>query len=247
MLVPTLPTPAMNRRSKLKNEMSNHDAPPPMKNKQMKKKQLHMGRRLRQIKKRLSSSKSISKSSFKENEAEVEEHDGHLSQETSTTTSSTSSLGQTLLQEEDEEDAPPLIIDTTISMMATTLKPRVKSMFEEGEEDMMIMMPMMPSMPLPATPWSPSPTPTEADDTADDWGVFASIQDDDDDNNDNDNDTDTDNDEEEEHDSSPQYHNYISKSASVRSLSFTTKKTTTNPCFQPLARLPNFAATAGSE
>merc|ERR1712238_616814 len=100
-------------------------------------------------------------------------------------------------------------------MMITTLKPRVRSMFEEDQEDMMMMLPMMPSMPLPATPWSPSPTPTEADDTADDWGVFASIQDDDDDD-------DREEEEEEEHEISPKYinFNYKSKSSSVRS-SFT--------------------------
>mmetsp|Transcript_30220 Transcript_30220/g.30690 ORF Transcript_30220/g.30690 Transcript_30220/m.30690 type:complete len:446 (+) Transcript_30220:290-1627(+) len=228
-MIPALPTPAMNRSSKLQNERSNNDnAPPPMK-KQMKKKQLQMGRRLRQLKKRLSaSSKAVSQSSSKEEE---EEEGNSLLQGTSTT-SSTSSLGQTSSQEEDT----PLIIDM-MSMM-TTLKPRVRSLFEEGYEEDMRMMPLMPSMPLPAAPWSPSTCDggAIADDTADDWGVFASIQDNDDD----------DDREEEEHESSPKYINFNYKSKSSSRLSFT--KITTNPCFQPHhAHLPVSAATAGSE
>jgi len=259
MPAPALPTPAMNQSSsKQKNAMShsNNDND----NMKKKKKQLQMGRRLRQIKKRLSLTKSKTSSSSKQEEkGEV-----CLSPGTSATTS-TSSFGPTS-QEEEDDDAP---IFDMLTMMTTTLKPRVQSMFHEEEQ---MMMPMMPVLSAPPCPLSSSTddavvvavttlplasfsskldtalsvfSPNEgdgdddvgdvvADVTADDWGIFTSYYDDEEK-------------EEKDHKSEDQTHNdhHQSKPFSSRS-SFT--KHTSNPCFPPRAHLPIiFAATAGAE
>jgi len=255
MIMPALPTPVHNRSNKLQNEMSNsnNDNTAPM----MKKKKNHMmGRRLLQIKKRLTyKSKSGSKSSPSKQEEEV-----CLSHGTSATTS-TSSFGPTSSSSSSEDDDVPFMdeMDMMTMNMTTTLKPRVRSMFHEEMEDM-LMMPMMPVLPAPPCPLSTatveervvvtttpsasfsskldkalsvlSPNDAGADDAADEWGVFASYDDD--------------NDDEDHHDQdiAPKYNNFKSKAASSRS-SFT-KHATTNACFQPRAHLPVFA-TAGAE
>jgi len=257
---PALPTPTVNRNSKLTNEMSNNDntntAP-------MKKKKNHIGRRLCQLKKRLT---LTSKSKSKTSSSNQEDDKVCLSPGTSAITS-TSSFGQTS-QEEEDTDVP--IIDM-MSMM-TSLKPRVRSMFPEEEDDRMMMMPMMPALPAPPCPLSTTSTstneeergvhvvtttplasfsskldntlsvfsPNEVDDNdgdddvgADDtneWGVFASYDDEDK--------------EEEHHKSEDQTYNYNDhhKFKPFSRSSFT--KHTSHPCFPPRTHLPVvFAAT----
>jgi len=260
MPAPALPTPAMNQSSsKQKNAMShsNNDND----NMKKKKKQLQMGRRLRQIKKRLSLTKSKTSSSSKQEEkGEV-----CLSPGTSATTS-TSSFGPTS-QEEEDDDAP---IFDMLTMMTTTLKPRVQSMFHEEEEMMMPIMPVhvLPAPPCPLSTTATSTTttheeervvvvttsfpskldkalsvfsPNEGDDDGDDdvgaddtdeWGVFASCDDDK---------------EEERHKNEDQTHNDHHKYKPFSRSSFT--KHTSHPCFPPRTHLPVvFAATtAGAE
>merc|ERR1712238_399086 len=67
-------------------------------------------------------------------------------------------------------------------------------------------------------------------DDTDEWGVFASYDDDED---------------QQEDIVEPKYNNFNTK-VSLRS-SFTKHTTTTNPCFQPRAHLPVFATQAGAE
>jgi len=169
------------------------------------------------------------------------------------------SFDQTL--EKEGEDVPFMDDMDMMTLMTTTLKPRVRSMFSEDEEDMMMMMmmPMMPVLPAPPCPLLSTSTdevvttpsasfsskldkalsvlsPNDgdgddagADDTADEWGVFASYEDE----------------EEDHHDIvEPKYNNFKSKASSRSAF---TKHTTTHPCFQPRAHLPVFAATAGAE
>merc|ERR1712238_118904 len=103
-------------------------------------------------------------------------------------------------------------MDMMTMNMTTSLKPRIRSMFHEDEEDM-LMMPMMPVLPAPPCPLSTSTSevvtsttpsasfsskldkalsvlsPNDGDedgdgyalgDDTDEWGVFASYDDDDD-------------------------------------------------------------------
>jgi len=236
---PALPTPDVNRNSKLTNEMSNNSAAPPP----MKKKKNHMGRRLLQMKKRLTY-----KSKAGSNK-QVEVEKGHLSHGTSATTS-TSSFG---LPSEEEGDVP--FMDEMMTMeMTTTLKPRIRSMFHDEMEDM-LMMPVLPAPPCPlSTPTADVAVTTPSssfcskldkalsvlspsdgdeddavtdDDAGDEWGVFAS-----------------DDDEEEEDHHDDHQHNYNFKTKASSRSSFT--KHTINPCFAPRAHLPVFA-TAGAE
>jgi len=246
MPAPLLPTPAMNQRSKLKNEMSNSNND--ITNAPMKKKKNHMGRRLLQIKKRLTSKSKTSSSKQEEDEV-------CLSPGKSATTS-TSSFGQT--SQEEEDDLPFMdTMDMMMMNMTTTLKPRIRSMFHEEEEMMPMMMPVLPAPPCPvststndvvvAVTTTPSASfsskldkalsvlsPNDADDDGDDadeWGVFASYEDDDDE-------------EEEDHHDDHQHNYHFKTKASHSRSSFT--KHTINPCFQPRAHLPIFA-TAGAE
>jgi len=267
MMMPALPTPAVNRTSKLQNEMSNNanaNANAPMK-KQKKKNHHLMGRRLLQIKKRLTyKSKSGSGSNKASPSQPVEEQEeDRLSHETSATTSATTSTSSFGPTSEDEEDEVPFM-DTMEMMtmdMTTALKPRIRSMFHEDEEDMLLM-PMMPVLPAPPCPLSTSEvvtttpsasfsskldkalsvlSPNDGDeedaygdalgDDTDEWGVFASYDDEEEE-------------EDQQDDIAPNYHNFKTK---VSSRSSFTKPTTTNPCFQPRAHLPVFAATAGAE
>jgi len=262
--LPALPTPALNQNSsKQKNAMShsnnNNDNAnaTPMK---WKKKQLQMGRRWRQIKKRwsLTTSKTLS-SSKQEEKGEV-----CLSPGTSATTSK-SSFGPTSQEEEDDDAAP---IFDMLTMMTTTLKPRVRSIFPEEEE----MMPIMPVHVLPAPPCPLSTTATSttttdeeervvvvtacfpsqldkalsvfspnegdddsdddvgADDDTDEWGVFASYDDEK---------------EEEHHKSEDQTYNDHHKFKPFSRSSFT--KHTSHPCFPPRAHLPVISTAAGPE
>jgi len=253
---PALPTPDVNRTSKLTNEMSNNSAAPPP----MKKKKNQMGRRLLQMKKRLTYNKSKAGSKASSNK-QVEVAAGHLSHGTSATTS-TSSFGPS--SQEEEDDVPFMDeMDMMTMNMTTTLKPRIRSMFPEDEEDMLLMPMMMPVLPAPPCPLS---TPTAADvavtttpsssfcskldqalsvlspgdgdededavtddDAGDEWGVFASDDDE----------------EEEDHHHDDHPHNYNLKTKASSRSSFT-KHTTINPCFAPRAHLPVFA-TAGAE
>merc|ERR1712238_575894 len=146
--------------------------------------------------------------------------------------------------------------------MTTTLKPRIRSMFHEDEEDMLMMMPMMmPVLPAPPCPLSSTDvvttTPTASfsskldkalsvlspNDGGDEDGDIDALGDD----------TDEwgifasydDEEEEEDHQddiAEPNYNNFKSKAFSRSSFT----KTTSNPCFQPRAHLPVFA-TAGAE
>jgi len=206
----------------------------------------------------LTSSKSGSKSSSKQVEVEV-----CLSHGTSATTS-TLSFGPS--SQEEEDDVPFMDeMDMMTMNMTTTLKPRIRSMFHEDEEDM-LMMPMMPVLPAPPCPLSSStedvvtttPTPSASFSSKLDKALSVfSPSDGDDDDGDAVADDDTadewgvftsdDNDEEEEDHQDdivePKYNNFKSK-ASSRS-SFT--KHTISRCFQPRVHLPVFAATAGAK
>merc|ERR1712238_589710 len=149
-------------------------------------------------------------------------------------------------------------------MGTTTLKPRIRSMFHEDEEDMLMLMPMMmPVLPAPPCPLSTASevvvtttTPSASfstkldkalsvlspNDGGDEDGDIDALGDD------------TDewgifasyDDEEEEEDQhdivEPNYNNFKSKASSRSSF---TKHATTNPCFQPRAHLPVFATQAG--
>merc|ERR1712238_85320 len=148
-------------------------------------------------------------------------------------------------------------------MGTTSLKPRIRSMFHEDEEDM-LMMPMMPVLPAPPCPLSLSSTdvvtttPSASISSKLDKALSVLSP------NDGDEDVDSDDalgddtdewgvfasydDEEEEEDQqddiAPNYHNFKTK---VSSRSSFTKHATTNPCFQPRAHLPVFATQAGAE
>jgi len=72
----------------------------------------------------------------------------HGTSATTSATTSTLSFGQTL--EEEGEDVPFMDDMDMMTLMNTTSKPRVRSMFPEDEEDMMMM--MMPMMPILLAP-----------------------------------------------------------------------------------------------
>jgi len=252
MPAPALPTPDVNRNSKQQNEMSNNTNAAPMK-KQKKKK--HMGSRLLQIKKRLSYKSKAGSNKVSSSNKQVEEV--CLSHGTSATTS-TSSFG---LPSEEEGDVPFMDeMDMMTMNMTTTLKPRIRSMFPEDEEDMLLMPMMMPVLPAPPCPLS-TPTadvavttpsasfsskldkalsvlsPNDGDEedavTNDDAGDEWGVFASDDD------------DDEEEDNQDDHPHNYNLKTKASSRSSFT-KHTTINPCFAPRAHLPVFA-TAGAE
>jgi len=272
MSMPALPTPAVNRSSKQKNERSNN-AP-------MKKKKHHhpLGRRLRQMKKRLTlASKSKSTTSSSSSKTEKEEV-VCLSPVGTSATTSTSSFGPTSSLQEEEDDLPFMdTMDIMMTMnMTTSLKPRIRSMFHEDEEDRMMMMPlMMPVLPAPPCPLSLSlslsstedvvtttPTPSASFSSKLDKALWVFSPNDGDDGDDDDagaddtaddwgvftSDDNDDDDEEEDHHHDdivePKYNNSNSKPFSRSSF---TKTATTHPCFQPCAHLPVFAATAGAE
>jgi len=199
-------------------------------------------------------SKSASKSSSKQEEGCI----SHGTSATASATTSTLSFGQTL---EEGEDVPFMGDMDMMTLMTTTLKPRVRSMFPEDEEDMMMMMPMMPVLLAPPCPLlststdevvttpsasfsskldkalsvlSPNDSDSDdavADDTADDTADDWGVF------------ASYDDDDEEDYHGIKPKHNNVKSKASSRS-SFT--KHATNPCFQPRAHLPVFA-TAGAE
>jgi len=238
-----------------------------------KKKKNHMGRCLRQLKKRLSYKSKSGSTSSSSNQVE-EQEEVCLSHGTSATTSATTSTLSFGPSSSKEDDVPFMdTMDMMTMNMTTTLQPRIRSMFHEDEEMMMPMMPMIPVLSAPPCPLSTAtdeeravvvttiPLTSFSSKLDKTLSVFSPNEDDDDGNDDDvgaDDDTDEwgvfasydDEDKEEEHHKSEdQTYNYNDhhKFKPFSRSSFT--KHTSHPCFPPRAHLPVVfaAATAGAE